>query len=192
MAILDADPSATDGVFWIDPPGNTSGDLIEAWCDMATDGGGYSFYKINTVDNYYTSDAEGQCATFGLQLFIPRTESHLLSAYDVAVDATFGPSSSALYLSMFGIYPDYDGVSCAYQAMNSDNVSCDFSASDEGPFWVSDRSDILEPNGDNDTTTSLYYDFSTNADGTVYTYSDYPSGPVTRTFICDVGDFWGS
>jgi len=41
-AILEADPDAADGTYWIDPDDDTSTDPFQAWCDMTTDDGGWT------------------------------------------------------------------------------------------------------------------------------------------------------
>ena len=47
--ILDSGDSQGDGEYWIDP-GN-SGNPLKVYCDMATDGGDYSYEKQYTINS---------------------------------------------------------------------------------------------------------------------------------------------
>ncbi|GAB5388604.1 MAG: hypothetical protein Alpg2KO_15720 [Alphaproteobacteria bacterium] len=59
QAILTANPAATDGVYQIDPDGDTNG--TDVWCDMTTSGGGWTriFYSHRTPSNSYTNWTAG-------------------------------------------------------------------------------------------------------------------------------------
>ena len=153
---------------------------------MTIDGGGYTFYKVALADAAYAPAAEALCAERGMQLFIPRTEDHLTTAHAVALDDTFGPTGRWEYLSIMGIYPDMATARCRYQAFTSSNTNCPWSASDGGSFWVSERTDISEPNGDNSMDQSMGYTFD-NTSPSVSTYNDVTSGFSSRYFMCDTG-----
>jgi hypothetical protein len=173
-----------DGRYYVDP--TSSGYGMQIWCDMSTDGGGYSFLKVNYGREVEATEAESYCASNGMQLFIPRTQEHQLAALELARSATFGPSADDDYMRILGIYPTYNGATCYRVAFNSGACS-DWAASDGGPYWVGDRTDITEPNGDNTTTASMYY--SWQSDGTVSWYNDIVSpGYTSQYFMCDVGD----
>jgi hypothetical protein len=180
-----ADGPMYDGLYWIDP--TVSGNPYEAWCDMATDGGGYTFLKFDAPGSTSADTAERACNDYGLNLFIPRTEDHLASAWAVANDTAAGGEASGEYLAIMGIYPDQNGATCIYQGFNNDSASCAWSARDDGDFWVSDMVTLGEPNGDNDVNSSMDYTF--DADGIVTAYNDtrWPGGS-SEHFLCSRGN----
>ena len=194
-------PDATDGYYLLDPP-NNAGDPFKSWCDMTTDGGGYTMHKLST-STQTAAQAENTCAALGMQLFIPRTPDHLSSAYDVATNGSIGPDASANYLYMLGIYPKNNGDTCQSMPMTSLNPRCGWEASDQENFFVHWRWDITEPNGDNTTSGSMYYDFQKDGDLAPYgnrwdgrTHLNWHNdiggaGYTSSRFMCDVGDKTG-
>ncbi len=164
-----------------------SGVNLIVYCDMISDGVGYTFYKVNHETNAYAVDAEAYCNNLGMRLFIPRTRNHLISAYMIATNGTIGPDSNANYLYIMGIYPQWNGATCRSTPLMSSNPNCNWRAGDGGPFWVTDRSDISEPNGDNNITSSMYYTFQPSGEINGYNDINAPGYGSTR-FICDTGD----
>ncbi|TNF32367.1 MAG: hypothetical protein EP329_10460 [Deltaproteobacteria bacterium] len=178
----------TSGKYTIDPDG-AAGDLtaIEVWCDMNTHDGGFSFFKVQMGTAVNAAQAEQICADYGMQLFIPRSAQHLASAFAVATSGGYGPDGSAEYLRIMGIYPNAAGAACANQPFNSGNTGCNWAASDGGAYWVSNRTDIGQPNGNNNLDGSMSYSF--NVDGAVTAYDDVAGvGYTSDRFICDLGD----
>lgn len=61
--------------------------------------------------------------------------------------------------------------------------------SDDGPYFVSTREDLGEPNGDNAVDTSMAYFWDANGEAS---YSDTARpGAASRYFMCDVADMTG-
>ncbi len=174
-----------DGLYWIDP--KDSDNAYEAWCDMSTDGGGYTIVKLATAGTNYAEDAEQGCALLGLQLFIPRTEDHLLSAWAAATGTAAGGTASDDYLAIMGIYPDSEGATCARTPLTSSNGLCDWVAGDGGGFWVSISTTNHEPDGDNDVSSSMAYTFDKTGSVTGYTDTPYPGAGAGR-YICSATD----
>jgi hypothetical protein len=187
LDLLNANPTAPSGEYWIDP--TNAGNEVQVYCDMTTNGGGYTFWKIDHGSSVNASTAESQCGSRNMRLLIPRDANHLASAITVARDTTIGPGGGDGYMYILGIYPNGNGQTCRNTPLNSSNSSCNWSAGDGGPFWIGDTSGVSEPNGDNCTTCSMYY--SWNTDGTVAWYNDaYVSqgGYLSQYYICDTAD----
>ena len=189
LDILDYDDQLMDGPYAIAPEGY-QGDAFGVHCDMLSDGGGYTFLKVMPMGPTYADDAELLCADLGMQLWIPRSEEHVLSGWAISNDDVIGPDASVEYMRILGIYSDMDGATCNLQPMNSDNDNCNWGASDGEAWWVHERNNINEPNGDNTTVGSMYYLW--NQDGSLNHHNDI-NGPGGRgytsgRFMCDVGD----
>lgn len=71
---------STSGTYVIDTDGAGAISPISVTCDMATDGGGYTFYPVNSglVTSKYTDN--DSCKAVGLHIFVPRTQAHLNKA----------------------------------------------------------------------------------------------------------------
>jgi len=122
-----------------------------------------------------------------MQLWIPRSLEHKNSGWAISNNADIGPSADPHYMRILGIYPDFNGATCALQPMNSGNDNCAWGASDGGPWYVHSISTINEPNGDNSTVGSMFYSWDVN--GNIIHHNDIPGAGYTSMFyMCDVGD----
>jgi len=135
--------------------------------------------KVHTASPYDASQAEDYCAQSGMHLYIPHTRESLSSAWELA---NSGDDPSPEYLHILGIYPKTAGATCPNTAMTSETCTT-WRAGDDGTFWVSERTDIPEPNGDNCVTGSMGYWW--NPDGTINRYNDISCpGYTSDRFIC--------
>ncbi len=183
LVIKQAIPGATDGEYTVTPDGITP---FKAYCDMTTNGGGYSFLK-RSIGVSNAVQAEAECDKFGMNLLITRTPEHVVSAVKVALNAAIPPGANANYMYIMGIYPKVKGATCTLKAFASTTPMCNWRAGDDGQFYVGNKVNIGEPNGDNDLTASMYYSF--DAQGVVLGYNDIVSpGYTSATFMCDFGD----
>lgn len=149
------------GTYRIDPDGAGGIAAFDAHCDMtSTPGKGYTLLARAAGSPVHASVAEADCATKGLQLFVPRTKAH----FDAA-RAQFG----AYRFVIMGIYPKFKGAQC----MGSDFTSSGCSAwgPKNGAAWfVQQGINVTEPNGDNDVDRSMQYGY--DAGGNVTWYND--------------------
>jgi cysteine-rich repeat protein len=197
--ILEQTPGAPSGNYRIWPTALGGGIDLSVYCDMETDGGGYTFLKVD-VDSpqndlpYPASKAETICAQYGMHLFVPRSAAHLASAYGFATVDNVLPvgggskGSSVDYLQILGIYPVIAGKSCLADALNPGD--CPEWAANDGDVWyVSDVvKNMFEPDPDGSCKgCSMVYTW--NPDGTVKNYKTAPApGGSSLRFLCDVGD----
>ncbi len=186
LTLIDYDNTLVDGAYLIKPDGY-EGDPFEVWCDMSSDGGGYTFLKVDPGAEFFAANAEDECASWGMQLWIPRSLEHKDAGWAIANDAGIGPDASANYMRILGVYPNQNGATCLNQPMNSDSPNCNWRASDDGPWYVHEVNNITEPNGDNNVTASMYYQWQGN--GQIQWHNDIAgNGYSSNRFMCDVGD----
>jgi hypothetical protein len=143
-----ANPGALSGTYYIDPDGAGPKGTTEVYCDMTTDGGGYTMKYVE--DYAVLLDRQGpyadKCAEYGMEIIVPRTKAHVASIY--AWNKNKLPN-------IYNIFPKFD------KAVGIDNweakcrgVVCGFWMTDKADFSVG--CDHLEPNDDNDTNSRIY------------------------------------
>jgi len=173
---------------------------VKAWCEMDADGGGYTILKVHTVDGegndveQPAKAAEAICSSYGMHLFAPRSPSHQMAAFAVAVGDELAPVgggdgiAGSEYLEILSIYPKVLGNSCAMKPFNSE--SCPgWSAGHGEVYWVSDIAMFSQPSANNCTGCSMEYSWTAN--GTVDSFIALAFGGEgfgAPRFLCEVGD----
>lgn len=133
----------TSGNYNIDPDLNASTATLSVYCDMATDGGGYTYYPVASglATRQYTDN--DSCKAVGLNMVIPRTKAHWLAmvarydtSYFAAIPGIYNTVSSTSYTTCIMRDPTAYGSGCS-----------GWRALDGGKWWLRD-STFSEPNGD--------------------------------------------
>ena len=183
---------AASGLYTIDPvPGNIP--PLQVFCEMDADDGGYTLAKVGRPTDHTAAQAEAVCAAYGMHLFVPRTPAHLLATYNFVTSINMVPldvddlPASSYYLTILGIYPVTVGQSCVDKPLNSADCP-EWRATDDGPFWVTDKVIETEPSTSNCAGCSMLYDW--NLDGTIKVYQaiGLKGGGKSSVFVCSIGD----
>jgi len=195
--VLEQSPGAPSGVYRIWPLALGGGIDLSVYCDMSSDGGGYTLLKVDTevgnASDKGAKAAEAICGTYGMHLFVPRSPDHLKAAYAIAVGPNVTPvgggkvGQGADYLAILAIYPGMLGATCDGEGLNS--VDCPlWRAWDDQRFWVTDTPVPAEPSDEHCLGCSMYYKW--NLDGTLKSYTTVPfgEGASTYRFMCDIAD----
>jgi hypothetical protein len=150
MDVRAFEPLALSGTYTIQYAEINGGEPLEVECDMDTDGGGYTYYRVDNghsthflETNQFNPENFNQCQTLGLQMAIWRSETH-----QIKMLTAFG----AHY---FQVAPGIIGTSLAENtnlkdyAMNSKtrDIGQYYKAIDDGHWFIRDTP-FAEPNGD--------------------------------------------
>jgi hypothetical protein len=175
--IKTAKPASTDGDYMIDPDGAGALPAITAYCDMTTDGGGYTMYGVTGGISTSRFDAANSCDALGLKMIIPRTKAHL--------GAMFKKYGSGYFATVPGIYGKAAGnyTGCV---MNSGDATCgaNWVALDQGAWFLRDAT-YTEPNGDYTPGCWLAVTGVPDAQGNGLTFNDANCNYSTGTmYVC--------
>ena len=197
LQILEKTPGVASGPYRIWPTALGGNIDYVVYCDMESDGGGYTFLKVDTelpnVSDKGAVAAEALCKSFGMHLLVPRTPTHVKSAYAVATGDNVSPVGGgkvklgAEYLAILAIYAGFPGATCEGKGLNS--VDCPmWRAWDDNRFWVTDKPVLDEPSNEHCANCSMFYKW--NLDGTLKSYTTFPvgEGASSYRFMCDVAD----
>ena len=171
-AIKQANPNATDGNYVIDPDGAGPFAPITVFCDMTTDGGGYTSYAITGGISTSRYDQANSCQAVGLQIAVPRTQAHL--------NAMFTKYGSDYFKVVPGVYGlaagNYTGCK-----MNSSNPTCSANwKAIDGGSWFAKNVTYGEPNGD---YTPGCWLGATGVDASGFSFNDGRCGYSTG-YVC--------
>ena len=188
---------AADGIYRIDPD-TEQGPIapFDVYCDMHTDGGGYTFLKQTANDAGFSftipdQEAEQHCAARGMRLIVPRTAAHFQSAILIALDGSIGFDGGDAYVRMLGIYPSVFPATCKKEPLRSPNC-VDWGVLDTiGSYFISDTpfkdaSGVEQPSGDGCPLCSMTYSY--NTDGILAGFDDQPFPATSTRFICHIDD----
>jgi hypothetical protein len=147
LELLRGGISQRTGWYYFPAPANPDQQL-RVWCDMKTDGGGYSMYPINAGGiSVSRTDQENSCTKLGLQLMVWRTREHQIQSIIAPWNGGSEPD-----FSYFRTVPGVSGTtagSFTNVAMNSGTAANNsFVAVDGGDWFVTDAERGTAPNGD--------------------------------------------
>ena len=129
-----------DGAYWIKAP---KGQVIEVQCDMSSEGGGYTYFAVNSGITTSRSTDNNTCKTYGMDIVYPRSKaqwawmlSKFGSGYFSTIPGVTKPNNGGNYTGCVMRNPKSYGSGCG-----------DWRVPDGGRWWMRD-STYGEPNGD--------------------------------------------
>jgi hypothetical protein len=173
-AIKTGNPTAVSGDYVIDPDGVGLFGSLTVYCDMTTDGGGYTSYKIDEGITTSRFDEPNSCTAIGLKMVIPRTLAHL--------QALYAKYTGGYFQTIPGVYGLAAGnyTNCA---MNSADVTCaaNWKALDGGAWFIRNVN-FGEPNGD--YVAGCWLSGGGLDDNGFSSFNDGGCGYSTSSYIC--------
>ena len=173
LEILNQGHSTGNGTYWINPSGSAA---LQAVCDMTTEGGGYTYYAVDSGITTSRVTDNNSCKQLGMDIVYPRSRDHwssIRSRYD-----------TSYFAAIPGVYKSSDGGNYTSCAMNSSGCS-GWRVADGGRWWLR-SSTYSEPNGD--YTSNCWLDTRDVDNIDDITFNDGYCGTSTSRYICSTND----
>ncbi len=166
-----------DGDYYVKTAKSAS---LKVYCDMTTEGGGYTFYPVASGKTTYRFTDNDSCKDLGLTMVMPRSKAHWS-----AMLAKYGTS---YFTTIPGVYKVGNGgnyTGCVMRHPGSYGSGCSgWRVGDGGRWWLRD-SKYSEPNGDYTSTCWLsMYKWDVND----IRYNDGNCSYWTKKYVCSTND----
>ncbi|MEI7750071.1 MAG: glycine-rich domain-containing protein [Candidatus Moraniibacteriota bacterium] len=180
-SILAGGYSVGDGTYWI-KPASYGGSPFQAYCDMTTDGGGYTYYAISSGLTTYKSTDNNSCKALGMDIVIPRTQAHFTALY-----AKYGASYFATVPGVYGTVPG-NYTNCSMRNPTSYGSGCsNWYALDGGKWWLRDSA-YSQPDGNYTAYCWLAMGSWATPVISSLSFDDWNCNYSTSSYICSTND----
>ena len=164
------------GTYRIKPAWASS--AFQAYCDMTTDGGWYTFYKVTWGIDTYRSTDNNTCKSLWMDIWVPRNQNHW-----VAANAYWIPWSP--HTIVWVTKPTNWCWGCTSYPMNSSvSQQSEWKGVDWGTWWLR-STNYSEPNWD--YTANCWLSFY-NLDPTNIQFNDWRCSYHSTSYLCSTND----